>query len=745
MTTRLHISPLDPSLLEAILHRPTPESASFHTIPTFPENNYGFVSLPTEEAEKIMKKLNGAILKGKKLKIHEARSETRRSPDPETQTLNDVADAGLKESKKRKKEEKIADAPEEKRKKQRKARENVIDGYELPSDRHVKRGWTDPSACQRPRKSKDNKDGKKEEKNKKLKKSERSKYTEKPECLFQTKLPANKITATEEAHTAVEKAKKKKKNNNKSKSADVIVVHEFENLVTQPSFIRTDDNTEKSKLTEGFVEGKGWVDRRGNVKEDEPDERSRKPREIKGEKLDREYAKKMKRDMKKGEARALADKVEKKKKKKKKKKKMKNKQKAPTPPLEDDETSSSGSSSDSPESESEAEYGANVKELDIYKNATTEPTLSDSKSTSDSDSDSDTDVAQTRETTESAAQSSTVQPKRFLTAIALVKELTSKEAHPLELLFKKSVNPIATTTADASSAADVLPTDTNTGFKFFGDANDDDIDEDMNDICAEEPNTPFAQKQEEISRTIRSGAPTPDTIAGARFAPYNRGNTYEGEKEDGYVDDDDDDDDDDDLGGWGGVEETPSRANLSKKEKKHSVNDGKGGDEGETGEVETEFAKWFWENRGDNNRTWKRRRRETAKEKRQRENRAKGLRGSGIGIHTIIELDHFKSSAPGGRSSSPSIPDSNISCNDCTRKFCLEYAQPLCEGATEEDITTECFQRDSKKDRVIVYLFIFTTICLLAYAAVKPKADQWIANVRQKPTFMPLLERRIGA
>lgn len=44
-------------------------------------------------------------------------------------------------------------------------------------------------------------------------------------------------------------------------------------------------------------------------------------------------------------------------------------------------------------------------------------------------------------------------------------------------------------------------------------------------------------------------------------------------------------------------------------------------------QAETEFAKWFWENRGDNNRAWKKRRREVAKEERQRENRRKGMKG----------------------------------------------------------------------------------------------------------------------
>ena len=34
---------------------------------------------------------------------------------------------------------------------------------------------------------------------------------------------------------------------------------------------------------------------------------------------------------------------------------------------------------------------------------------------------------------------------------------------------------------------------------------------------------------------------------------------------------------------------------------------------------ESEFSKWFWEHRGETNRAWKRRRREAAKEKRQKD------------------------------------------------------------------------------------------------------------------------------
>lgn len=80
-TTRLHITPLNPDLLPIILGPSLLKSAaniSFNTIPTFPENNYGYIDLPVMDAERVKKKVNGAILKGKKIKIEEARPNKRR-------------------------------------------------------------------------------------------------------------------------------------------------------------------------------------------------------------------------------------------------------------------------------------------------------------------------------------------------------------------------------------------------------------------------------------------------------------------------------------------------------------------------------------------------------------------------------------------------------------------------------------------------------------------------------------------
>ena len=64
-------------------------------------------------------------------------------------------------------------------------------------------------------------------------------------------------------------------------------------------------------------------------------------------------------------------------------------------------------------------------------------------------------------------------------------------------------------------------------------------------------------------------------------------------------------------------------------------------------------------------------------------------------------------------------------CADCTKQFCLDYNLPICEKATEEDVFTTCFQRDSTKDELVVFIFIFATVGLLVWALVKPYALKW--------------------
>ncbi|KAL1955250.1 hypothetical protein VTO42DRAFT_8848 [Malbranchea cinnamomea] len=80
----------------------------------------------------------------------------------------------------------------------------------------------------------------------------------------------------------------------------------------------------------------------------------------------------------------------------------------------------------------------------------------------------------------------------------------------------------------------------------------------------------------------------------------------------------------------------------------------------------------------------------------------------------------------------------SLNCNDCNRKLCLEHQLPKCKGATQEDIVTTCFQRDSKKDQAVVFIFIIATSSLLVWAAIKPWAERWIQAARERRSYHPL-------
>ncbi|KAF2007141.1 hypothetical protein P154DRAFT_517548 [Amniculicola lignicola CBS 123094] len=75
-------------------------------------------------------------------------------------------------------------------------------------------------------------------------------------------------------------------------------------------------------------------------------------------------------------------------------------------------------------------------------------------------------------------------------------------------------------------------------------------------------------------------------------------------------------------------------------------------------------------------------------------------------------------------------------CNDCNRQFCLSYT--FCKGEKEENVFTTCFQRDSAKDQAVVFLFIFATVGLLSYAAIRPWVDQWAERARQRRNYIPV-------
>ncbi|KAJ5286871.1 Nucleotide-binding alpha-beta plait [Penicillium angulare] len=531
--TRLHIIPLTPDLLPSVLPPSVLSAAtdiSFHTIPTFPENNYGYVTLPTMEAEKIKKKLNGKILKGKKFQIETARPQKRQIEEEE-------ADPAPTKEKRKSKKHKSEDKKDKKEK-------QSLEGYELPSDRKVKRGWTDPNSGKRDKHNYD-KDKKKNKEDKKDKPQPKSKYSENPECLFRTSIPANRASQTEDD----KKAKKNKKTPDN-------VVHEFAKTYSHPSFLR--EKGDDSVPTTEFDEEKGWVDSTGTVKEP-PSEKARKkdyrPGAVAGFKEKRPVVK----------VRAS---------------KTKSQVENPESSAEsDDYTSSSGSSDESSDSKSESE-DENEKENE------------GNNSSDDSDSSADEEESDKPETpkvsTKTTNDDTMALDDDSKSEVAdkpaqNVDESSLKEVHPLEALFKRPAAP-AEAEEKTAPAADA-------GFSFFGNADDIESEDEQRFTEPQTPFTPY-NKRELQDRGLRSAAPTPDTALASRHMKY--------------MEDDDEEEEEEDV-----AFDTP----VSKSREADGKKD------------ETQFAKWFWENRGDNNRAWKKRRRDAAKEQRQRDNRKKGMKG----------------------------------------------------------------------------------------------------------------------
>lgn len=169
----------------------------------------------------------------------------------------------------------------------------------------------------------------------------------------------------------------------------------------------------------------------------------------------------------------------------------------------------------------------------------------------------------------------------------------AETVHPLEALFKRPA-------PKPESASKPKPGPIDTSFSFFNSGSAEGDDDDMQDV-AYPPQTPHTKEDLEW-RSIRSAAPTPDTAAiGRKFSfPFARGD----------VDEDEDEDGDEDMGVEGeglGASDVKSGAQSGERE-------------------ESEFRKLFFDQRGDFNRGWKKRKRETRKAKRQMENRRVGRR-----------------------------------------------------------------------------------------------------------------------
>ena len=564
---RLHISPLNPELLPAVLPPPvlaTVSGISYHTIQTFTERNYGYVELPAMEAEKIQKKLNGSILKGSKMRVEKARPEKKekipKEGDPQTQ--EDETDKTTRKSGRKRKRE-----------------DGVLPGFELPKERKVKRGWTEPLTESRDKKVKK---GRKDAKDSKAKKAKLrpSSFREKPECLFRTKLPLNK-ERVDDSKLAPQHKPKKRKDGIANREA---TVHEFSNTTKHAGFLRDNQALSGKTAVSEYIEGKGWVDKDGKIVEQAVTSSKRRSSLQIDKPANQKESSSL--GLKSSKLKSIEEHPTK---------------KTPDKPIEEtDETSSSGVSSSS-EDDDESNKDENLaSEPNMTKPAIQKPFQSSASATSLTN---DINKKENNAATSSATSNSSPPP---ITSVTLTPTQPSPNVHPREALFKR---PQSTSTTPRKPNLEVQ-----TSFSFFDP--DPDPNPDNPTLHHPIPQTPFTA-QDTQQRRMRSAAPTPDTAAPGKagFGPLWGINENENENEDGEQDED-------------GEEETENE--VDKKNKKvlqANENDRKekGKVEGDAdGERESAFVKWFWEHRGENNRAWKRRRREAGKEKRQRENRQRG-------------------------------------------------------------------------------------------------------------------------
>ncbi|UPX14202.1 uncharacterized protein EKO05_0004692 [Ascochyta rabiei] len=568
-TVRLHITPLKPELLKVYLAPsvlPLARNVSYHTVHTFPEKGYGYVELPEQEAQKIRKKLNGTTLKGSKVRIEMAKPEKRK--------VREEADAAPedKPSKRAKKEKK--DKSE-----RRKRDPGVFDGVELPDDRKVKRGWTEPASAKS--RSKDKKDKKsKDDKHQ----PKPSKYTKEPELLFKAKLEP--VAATE--HSRREKKKDKKEKKERKTRTKEVIVHEFEKNTKTPSFLKVAKVSTEKKPPVEYVNGLGWVDEDGAVVEPETKKaaHSRVLQLVDGQQL-------VEPPPTDSQGRPIV-------------------RPAPPPtdsqgrPLKPAKKQKPNKATPPPESDAESDAESSV----VSSSSEDEPeSESDSESESeDDDKDKDDGASPTPSPVQSKSVPKTSQPTSEPSPAPTSAE--SKQVHPLEALFKRA--------PPTSLSTPTKPPPINTSFSFFdNETTSPSAPAASTETTEGAPTTPFTQRDLEW-RGLRSSAPTPDTAAiGRRFSFHWRKGSHEADEAS------DEEISDVDAGEQAQLDlntrantQSKTLADVAEEEEENAAVDVAVDDK-----PESEFRKWFWENRGDINRAWKKRRREALKAKRHADNR----------------------------------------------------------------------------------------------------------------------------
>ena len=474
--TRLHITPFNSELLDRIVApsmRPLASNISFHTVQTSPEG-FGYIELPTMEAQKLKKKLNGSTLRGKKVRVGDAKPEKKSKVDAE-------ADDGDRKAEKKAKKEK------------RKREEQVLTGHELEEGRRVKRGWTDDDAEKALKKSKRSQD----------RTGDADTGFEGRKLRFRADVPPNGTPL----ETKGKDKKKRKKDEEGKKGKKQVIVEEFKRTRKSPATKAKNDSAAPEAIT--YEDGKGWVDKDGNVVEAERSSRKRKHKQATQQATPQE------------------------------------------------------------EENAQHENGHDV-EMQSDDRSTKVETGNSGKAASENDTD---------DHSESIGEADSPEP--------------AKEVHPLETLFRRPAS---------SDSTKPKPAPINTSFSFFGrtTANEDEVEDDKSPGAGMPPETPH-MKQDLEWRSLRSAAPTPDTAAIGRHFSFP------------FAEEDDEEDD----GPGNDVPGTQDAEMVDADLAEAGAEQVGGMERGE----ESTFRKWFYENRGDLNRGWKKRRREERKAKRQSENR----------------------------------------------------------------------------------------------------------------------------
>ncbi|KAI9793234.1 MAG: hypothetical protein M1816_000655 [Peltula sp. TS41687] len=586
--TRLHITPLNASLLQTVLPPsllPLASNISYHSLQTFPEADYGYIELPSAEAKRLQSKLHGSILRGRKVRVEQALAARWPGAEEEEEGEKEVVEQRRLHPPSGKRPTRDKECAVVKR--CDKAR--VLSGV-LLEHRKVQRGWVrSPRFSTAAPASKVMGGGEA----KGAKSSDKSKS--KSQCLFRTRLPPNAAPLEEDKESGKAKSGGQKKRGRSEEEEEEeqlreTVVREFSTTTKYSTFLKGNNQVPAKKPVSEFVDGKGWVDEDGNVVEAVTASGGRDGR--------------LREHVNPGVESLGADPV--------------NENDGPSDNDAGDGSESSGSAgteTESNTSSSETEEEEEEEEEEEASSASEEEV-----SMSRQAAPKRPKLTRAHEAPQVAAavhQQTTQEPfqpgsprvtKGPTTSLTItippnpnqplpLQSSDGKEVHPLEAIFKK---PALRGSVSSSVPNITVDTEPPRPFSFF-----DDGPGTTTAYGSQIPQTPFTQQDFQL-RGIRSAAPTPDTAAlGKRFSFWGE--------------DDEEEDEEEEQEQGGGVEGQKNSIPEPHESASAMVGDDGGNTAGQSGEKG--FEELFWERRGETNRAWKRRRRETGKFKRKMENK----------------------------------------------------------------------------------------------------------------------------